>query len=332
MLFPLLLSSALAASSPVASMQNAAPNAPILSVLSYNIHGVPWPIATHRPSALHAIGATLAAMRQAGDQPHIVLLQEAFTRKAKGIAVLGDYPYAVTGPTRHDRLGSASDAEQRRFAGHDRLGKGEHDGTMEDSGLLVLSDYPIVEVKRMPYPRFACAGFDCLANKGAVLVRVLVPGSAEPVAIIDTHMNSRGASGVVDARSDLAYHWQAQSLREFVSANVPRDAPAIVAGDFNIGVAADRLADVTGSGGVLAGGIDAVRTAVGGGVANPDAAATLAIARHNKDWMFGRSGTRTTLRLQGVTVPFGPRPDGAMLSDHMGYVATYRVGPGAGGS
>ena len=184
----------------------------------------------------------------------------------------------------------------------------------------------------MPYPRFACAGFDCLANKGMLLVRVMVPGSAEPVDIIDTHMNSRGASGVADVRSDLAYHWQAQSLRQFVAANVPADAPAIVAGDFNIGVASDRLVDVTGSGGVLEGGVDAVRTAVGGAVANPDAAATLAIANHNKDWMFGRSGTRTQLRLEGVTVPFGPNAAGHMLSDHMGYIATYRVGPGAGGS
>lgn len=328
MLSPLLMMVAISAASPITPPSAAA----TLSVLSYNIHGVPWPIATHRPSALRHIGETLAAMRRAGDQPHVVLLQEAFTRRAKDIASLGDYPFAVTGPTRHDRLGASADAEQRSFSTHDRSAKGEHDGTIEDSGLLVLSDYPIVEVRRMPYPRFACAGFDCLANKGMLLVRVMVPGSAEPVDIIDTHMNSRGASGVADVRSDLAYHWQAQSLRQFVTANVPADAPAIVAGDFNIGVASDRLADVTGSGGVLEGGVDSVRTAVGGAVANPDAAATLAIANHNKDWMFGRSGTRTQLRLEGVTVPFGPNAAGHMLSDHMGYIATYRVGPGAGGS
>ena len=328
MLSPLLMLAAIGAAAPAPPP----PIAPTLSVLSYNVHGVPWPIAVHRPAALRQIGETLAAMRRAGDQPNIVLLQEAFTKHAKQIAKLGDYRFAVTGPTRHDRLGSLADPDQRSFSAHDRFSKGEHDGTIEDSGLLVLSDYPIVEVRRMPYPRFACAGFDCLANKGVLLVRVMVPGSTEPVDIVDTHMNSRGASGVADARSDLAYHWQAQSLRQFVTDNVPADAPAIVAGDFNIGVASDRLVDVTGSGGVLAGGIDAVRAAVGGAVANPDAAATRAIADHNKDWMFGRSGTRTQLLLEGVTVPFGRRADGTMLSDHMGYVATYRVGRGAGGS
>ena len=199
MLIPLLAVAAMAAPAAPATVASSAPTD--LSVLSYNAHGVPWPIARHRKGALRQIGQSLAAMRANGDQPNIVLLQEAFTKPAKRIAALGDYRYAVAGPTRHDRMGAVRNPLTRLFTAREHRGKGEHDGTIEDSGLLVLSDYPIVDVKRMPYPRFACAGFDCLANKGVVLVRVQIPGSAELVTIIDTHMNSRGASGVAERRT-----------------------------------------------------------------------------------------------------------------------------------
>ena len=321
MLFPMLVAAAIASSSPIPPP----PALPNLSVLSYNIHGVPWPIAMHRPHALRQIGQALAEMRLEGKQPNVVVLQEAFTRRAKRMVSLGDYRYIVAGPSRHDRFVPPEDPEQRLFSSRDRAIKGEHVGKIEDSGLLVMSDYPIIAVKRMPYPRFACAGFDCLANKGMLLVQIQVPGIAQPVVIVDTHMNSRGASGVADVRSDRAYDWQVQSLHQFVRANVPSDAPAIVAGDFNIGNVPNRLADVTADGGIMPGGIDAVRQAVNGTVENPDSANTAAIARHGKDWMFGRSGSRTELSLQSVTVPFGRGADGHMLSDHMGYIAHYRV-------
>ena len=326
MLFTLLAASALNAATPHVPLPSSA-QASTLSVLSYNVHGLPWPIAKHRPPELRRIGETLAAMRARGQEPNIVLLQEAFTDHAKRISQIAGYPYAVVGPARSDRLRLPGDDEQRSFAAHDHRLHGEQDGRFEDSGLLVLSDYPIVDVKRMAYPRYACAGYDCLANKGVVMVRVAVPGSPDPVDVIDTHMNSRAASGVISTRSDLAYDWQAQSLRRFVAANIPPDAPAIVAGDLNVGRIARRLTDVTADGGVLPGGVDAVRTAVGGAVENPDAASTLAIARHNKDWMFGRSGARTELSLTQVSVPFGRDAKGHMLSDHMGYIATYRVEP-----
>ena len=49
---------------------------------------------------------------------------------------------------------------------------------MVGSGLQILSDYPILRVRRMAFPAFACAGYDCLANKGALLVTVRLPGAA----------------------------------------------------------------------------------------------------------------------------------------------------------
>ena len=41
--------------------------------------------------------------------------------------------------------------------------------------------------------------------------------------------------------------------------------------------------------------------------------------------MFARGGCSTRLSLENITVPFGREPDGTSLSDHLGYVANYRV-------
>ena len=309
-----------------ASNANPTTQAQDISIMSYNVHGLPWPFTHGRPGALRKIGARLAAMRAAGEQPHLVLLQEAFSHNAKAIAREAGYPYAVRGPGCGDRWRAHPDVGEMQFIRGDNKLKGEGDGTFEDSGLLVLSDYPIVDVKRMAYARFACAGYDCLANKGMLLVRVAVPGAAKPLTVVDTHMNSRGASGVPPQRSDAAYARQAQELREFVEANVPADAPSIVAGDFNIKRDTYRRAMIIGGGGVLTGAQDAIRSALSGSAALDDKAAVDTIADRGADWLFARGGGGTQLTLEKVSVPFGREPNGKSLSDHYGYVAHYSMG------
>jgi endonuclease/exonuclease/phosphatase family metal-dependent hydrolase len=189
--------------------------------------------------------------------------------------------------------------------------KGEGDGTIEDSGLVILSDYPVVDVQRTPYSRFACAGFDCLANKGILLIKVAVPGLSEPLTIVDTHMNSRGASGVRRSRADLAFAWQAVQLRDFVDANV--------------GTAGYRQSIIGSTNPALKGGIDALRSALAGNAPIIDKPDAEAIANKGKDWMFVRSGTETKLNLEEVAVPFGRDPKGKSLSDHLGYVSYFAV-------
>ncbi len=56
-----------------------------LSVMTYNIHGLPWPVAWGRTSAFVQITQRLGALRAGGRQPHVVLLQEAFTRQAQAM-------------------------------------------------------------------------------------------------------------------------------------------------------------------------------------------------------------------------------------------------------
>jgi endonuclease/exonuclease/phosphatase family metal-dependent hydrolase len=296
-----------------------------LSVMSYNIHGLPWPFATGRSKALSEIGTRLAQMRAAGTQPHLVLLQEAFTPDAKAIAQEAGYRFVVRGPARGDRLADVETSDERQYSRSDNALKGEGDGTFEDSGLMILSDYPIITVKKTPYPRFACAGYDCLANKGILMVRVAIPGAAQPITIFDTHMNSRRASGVRSIRSDTAFAWQAQFLRKFVRENTPDGAPAILAGDFNIGRRTYRETMIAGAGGVLPGGTDALRLALAENPPSMNKSDAEAIVMRAKDLMFARSGTGTRLAVEGYSVPFGNDAKGKTLSDHFGYVVRYAV-------
>jgi endonuclease/exonuclease/phosphatase family metal-dependent hydrolase len=309
----------------------AAPNplAADVSIMTYNVHGLPWPFASGRQDALKAIGIRLAEMRAEGIQPHLVLLQEAFTSDAKAIGREAGYRYAVPGPGRKDRSQIPADATQQRYAQDAHRMKGEGDGTIEDSGLVILSDYPVVDVRRMPYSRFACAGFDCLANKGILLVRVAVPGLSEPLTVIDTHMNSRGASGVRRSRADQAFEWQAVQLRGFVDANVSLCAPSVLAGDLNVGTVGYRQSIIGITNPALNGAVDALRSALAGKAVVIDTQDAKAIADKGKDWMFVRSGTETKLNLEEVAVPFGHGESGKSLSDHLGYVSYFAVKKGA---
>ena len=57
-----------------------------LSVLSYNIEGLPWPARSGRGEDLSRIADQLRALRAEGRQPQVVLFEEAFSHKARAIA------------------------------------------------------------------------------------------------------------------------------------------------------------------------------------------------------------------------------------------------------
>lgn len=186
-------------------------------MLTYNVKGLPWPAASGRERALEQIGARLRSLRAQGSQPRVVLLQEAFTRTAKRIGADGGYRYVAAGPD-PDMAGPAPEdaAGRAHLAGAAAL-KGEGLGKLLDSGLLILSDYPILAVRRAAFPQDACAGFDCLANKGMVMALIDLPGG--PVAVINTHLNARRKSGVPLGRNFAAWRRQVQALDRFIAAN-----------------------------------------------------------------------------------------------------------------
>lgn len=292
-----------------------------LSVLTYNVKGLPWPIAADRRTDFERIAARLNRLRSAGRHPRVVALQEAFTRQARAIGAAAGYRFRVDGPDARARTRWAMSPSDRAFAaGADWL-KGEGSGKLVGSGLQILSDYPVLAVKRMAFPTFACAGFDCLANKGVLLVVLAVPGSATPVTVVTTHLNSRKSSGVPDARSLHAYRVQVAALARFLDVHADPRLPMVLAGDFNVGKAIPRQAALFGSASFTRPANDALRTCANLGIDAREA------MRRARDWQFFRRGSEGAIAARAIETPFGRERDGTMLSDHIGYTAHYALKP-----
>jgi endonuclease/exonuclease/phosphatase family metal-dependent hydrolase len=300
-----------------------------LSVMTYNVHGLPWPVAWGRTDAFVQITQRLGALRAQGRQPHVVLLQEAFTQQAQAIGRAAGYRYVVEGPSADMTSPDAADATDARYLAAGSWTRGEGLGKYVGSGLQLLSDFPVVGVRRMVFPAFACAGYDCLANKGALMVSIRLPGHADPIDIVTTHLNSRRASGVDEDRSLQAYRLQVRYLSDFIrKAHDPASA-LIVAGDFNVGNVPSRRTAL----------LSHVRTdwrqngdiddAFGEAVRHHMPLSDDARYAHfrARDWQFYTPGRLTDIELERLDVPFGHAADGSMLSDHVGYTATFDLAP-----
>ena len=309
----------------------AVPTSPALSVLTYNVEGLPWPVRSGRDEDLSRIAAGLRDLRAAGRQPQVIVLQEAFTPAAKRIAREAGYRYVADGPGRDEPGAPPQRADDRAFAAQASALSGELEGRWVDSGLRIASDYPILSVRRMPFPAFACAGYDCLANKGVLMVQLAVPGVSGPIAVIATHLNSRAAAGVAFARANYAYRRQVDAVGGFLRRAVPAGMPFVLAGDFNAGQGRDRRAYLVRS------SADWRPHALLGAALSeclaPDAACRRSndtdlrwSYRRGRDWQFFAPGAATMMAVTSVSAPFG-RAGGAMLSDHVGYVARYRFAP-----
>ena len=296
-----------------------------LAVMTYNVKGLPWPVAVGRGAAFDRIAARLRRMRERGGAPQVVVLQEAFTAEAQAIGAAAGYRYIVSGLPADVSTPAVMEAGDRRFAAGGRWWKGETEGKWIGSGLLLMSDYPVVAVRRMAFPTFACAGYDCLANKGALLVTLAIPGAPSPVDVLTTHLNSRRASHAAMKRSLYAYRRQVGALTAFIRAAHDPSHPLIAAGDFNVGGSAPRRSALLGdvqqrwAAGPVRDALRSFRSA--GGRLAADAAFSL---RRARDWQFYADGGVARLTLTGIDVPFGHEPGGGMLSDHVGYVARYR--------
>ncbi|WP_243652481.1 endonuclease/exonuclease/phosphatase family protein [Novosphingobium sp. PhB165] len=295
-----------------------------LTVMTYNVEGLPFPVAFGRASELAKIGGRLADLRRHGRQPHVVALQEAFIPEAKAIAAEAGYRYVATGPQQAEAsnlpAGSQTDPSLTALIRQTSRSKGEADGKWVDSGLVIMSDYPIVATRRMAYPKDICAGYDCLAAKGVLLAWIRVPGQDQPIAIADTHLNSRAASGVPIARANAAYRAQLAQARAFIGANVPSQTSLVFAGDFNVGHDPMRVAAADAAMGSALGTTEASRQFAG--APNADLAA---VVKRAKDKQYFRPGSGQVLHFTGAHVPFGKTNGGDTLSDHFGYVVTYSL-------
>ncbi len=294
-----------------------------LSVLIYNVEGLPWPARRNRGPSLSQIGIELAKMRSSGLGPDVVLLQEVFTKRGRRIGLASGYHNRVQGNTANgvaDRQGeaTASHTAKRQFW------KGERAGKLLGAGLYVLSDYPIISARHQAYSRDACAGFDCLAAKGVMLVRVHVPGVPTPVDIMTTHMNSRGRAASVSALRTLAAHkFQTIESASFLNDTRNPANPLIIGGDFNMKRSAARFdhfitkkpyAIVRQWCTERAGACD-VQMSWDGDAPWLD----------TQDLQAFDDGAVVRLRPQRVEALFDGPDSGGKLSDHDGYLVNYRL-------
>jgi endonuclease/exonuclease/phosphatase family metal-dependent hydrolase len=300
-----------------------------ISVLTYNIKGLPWPVAWGRPDAFTQIARHLRQLHVAGSAPEIVVLQEAFTDAARNLGREAGYRYIVNGPAIDTPGARDMTHGDARFIENKHWWLGETEGKFVGSGLQILSDYPISDIRRIAFPDAACAGFDCLANKGALMVTVTIPGAPTPITVVTTHLNSRRASHSENSQSSDAYHRQVAALSRFIRDNRNPDYPLIVAGDFNVGRSPERRAALMNAIASEWGAREPVLNAYGtyvreGGRLNSDGVWS---KRRARDWQFFAPGLNDKLTLIGITIPFGGYEQNRMLSDHVGYVARFRIDP-----
>ena len=293
-----------------------------LSVMTYNVEGLPWPVRSGRGEALKAIGRHLAVLRDRRQEPDVVLLQEGFAKETADLIALSGYPYVAHGPKRGQRDPSAiSKADRPDYRRVKYRQSGEGLGKWRSSGLWVLSNYPIAWVKSHAY--HYCAGLDCLANKGVMLVSLQVPGLPTPVEVANTHLNSKGASRTPLIRNRKAHHLQADELKSFMQQDRTPGAPLIVGGDFNVKHAPDRFNYVMEDY-----PFDVVSRYCKARPKSCDAEMSFdgdAPWLDTQDLIGFSDGARVALRPIQVEAMFDGSAAGPVLSDHDGYQVRFRL-------
>lgn len=294
-----------------------------LSVLTYNVFGLPWPVARDRGAALDRIATELRRLQEAGEAPDVVLVQEAFTDRARRIGELAGYPYRVSGPSAGDAPTVELEPLDAAYLDGRRMLRGEGLGKILSSGLAIYSRYPLRVLGATPFGPDSCAGYDCLANKGVMLVAVEIPGVPQPVQLMNTHVNANGSSGVPRERALTAHHRQIDEIVALLERDRRPDWPLIFGGDLNVRDSDRRFAYTAAR---LPGSIVHRHCTV------PAAACDVRLSWDGDEpWMDTQDhqgfsdGERVRVRPGRVAAMFDAPRDGRLLSDHDGFLVTYEL-------
>lgn len=294
-----------------------------ISVLIYNVEGLPWPARKNRKEKLLQIGAELKRLRDSGEGPDVVMLQEAFTKSAVEIAKTSGYENVVAGPARSFKRQEEGAEIPREFKKKRKRFRGERFGKFLDSGIYILTDHTVVSYAKDPFSRRACAGFDCLANKGILFARIQLEGVPEALDLFTTHMNSQKASGVKITRANQAHEYQVDEISIFLDAYRDKNNPFVFAGDFNMGNNLSRLLYFT-----YKQPHNIVRHYCTVIVQDCDVEMSWdgdAPWLDTQDLQFFGKGKNVNLRPIHVQAVFDEESAAGKLSDHDGYLVTYRL-------
>jgi endonuclease/exonuclease/phosphatase family metal-dependent hydrolase len=304
-----------------------------LRVMNYNVKGLPWPVVEDRSAELAAIGDRLKRMRRDGTAPDVVVLQEAFSGDARAIATRAGYRYILYGPDSSEASPPFPETplpERYRW-------RGEGYGAYLSSGLVLMSNFPVVGSWRAAFPRTACAGYDCLANKGVLLARIAVPGLDVPVQIMTAHMNSRKPTRTPMPHANAAFTRQMAAIDRFVTAHADPRLPLIFAADLNLDSDPARIAVLEQSRARwdnLQGRLG--DTAVFAVCGKPDLPCRPAMGfdaivqnKRNNDWQLSFAGRGAAIQPVSAAIRFMPDRAGRTLSDHQAVMVDYRLSSGS---
>ncbi len=311
---------------PVAIAPGPAPET--LSVMTYNLEGLTWPARTGRRPFLEDISRELVRMEEAGVLPDVIVFQEAFSTAALRTAASTPHPHLAIGPRATTRSGlpRTRDPVLRRR----NILRGEWGIRFMGSGLAVASRYPIVAVFSQPYGPTSCAGWDCLANKSAMLVRIAVPGLVDPVEVATTHMNSQRASGAPPEKHLAAHNAQSAELADFLNRVSLPASPLVLAGDFNMRRNPARFDAFETLHGLQLARRHCLEAAAGR--ASPPCDIRMSFDG-DEPWMDTQDlqiyddGARIALRPVRIEAWFDGPDKGGRLSDHDAYIVTYAILP-----
>ncbi|MGV9336498.1 endonuclease/exonuclease/phosphatase family protein [Nocardia sp. NPDC003726] len=176
-----------------------------------------WPAYTGRGRAAQRQAVARAVAESGAD---VVVLAELMVNQDRAElkkALKSIYPHSADGPDESDGV----------------LGVEEEDG-----GLLVLSRHPIRKVRTTIFR--SCCGVDCLANKGAVMVRV-DPSDGPEFCVIGTHLQNGNSTSCPDplgpgvgSGAKAKREAQLRHLDSWILGVRDLDLPVIIVGDFNI--------------------------------------------------------------------------------------------------
>ena len=314
-----------------------------ISVLDYNVAGLPFPIgcgkssrltdeagkripiACNRSKGVGAIGDALADLRVRGIEPDIVLLQEAFIPAVAEISGRAGYPNWIAGPGPNDTGPRVSERASESFIANRSFWKGEKWGKRQPSGLLIASNFQIVEQFNFPFYEWECAGFDCLANKGVVMARIRIPGLPDLLEVVTTHYNAKKASGVPLERAHAAHKLQVDATVEFIRQTSDYELPMIWGGDLNMRRSEDRISYFIEKSGEELNEVSSYC------LQHPDRCRMRVRTESDKPWFETQdlqgwgSGKRVTVEPISVEEIFDLPVDGKMLSDHSGFLVVYRL-------
>lgn len=265
-----------------------------IKILSYNVQGLPMPWMS--TSHLRDIGKILAERRRQGSAPHIVAIQEAFHQDIAHLINEAGYPYRKDGP-------------------------GPGSGRSTGSGLIVLSEFPIIARAQMIFDYNNTAGVDWNANKGVLYTKIRIPGAPEPLELLNTHMQSDYDNPLTPlSATQGARRRQIREAGDFMWRTASRNGPLVFVGDFNTYSTLGDYYDIIAQTFLT----DAAETCVINSSCKTNVDPMNEI-RTSLDHQFYR--TNTTIKIEPLSYEktFREPYNGRTLSDHEGVEVDYRV-------